>query len=150
MNHKLSQNVFVYILIFQFIHRNRTTHFYRNYFSRILSVPIRRTPKRNSGSPKQIREKKKRPITTVCLGLLKIRLGTLRIHKKIISIKMGCSVTVYIIEFLNAKNLCFPFHRTFFRSTMSYCCDGLRIWRIYFPSSHKDQTCQNGQTCHYG
>ena len=69
MNHKLSQNVFVYILIFQFIHRNRTTHFYRNYFSRILSVPIRRTPKRNSGSPKQIREKMKRPITTVCLGL---------------------------------------------------------------------------------
>ena len=58
-------------------------------FSRILSVPNRRTSKRNFGSPKQIREKEKRPITNVCLGLPKFRLevlglGTLRIREKII------------------------------------------------------------------
>ena len=82
------------------IEDNKTIHFYRNYFSRILSVPSRRTSKRNFGSPKQIREKNKRPITTVCLGLPKfrlrvLRLGTLRIREKIISIEMGCFVILY-------------------------------------------------------
>ena len=70
-------------------------------FSWILSVPERRTPHRNFGSPKQ----------TVVIGLFYIfanlfgatkipmgvlRLGTLRIQEKIISIEMDCLVTLYI------------------------------------------------------
>ena len=42
------------------IHRNRTIHFYRKIFSRILCVPNRRTSKRNFSSPKQIRKSLKR------------------------------------------------------------------------------------------
>ena len=62
-------------------------------FSRILSVPKRRTPK-------QIRdwsiryENSFQNQSRICLGVL--RLGTLRIREKIISIEMGCSVTLYI------------------------------------------------------
>ena len=41
------------------IHRNRAIHL-EIIFSRILSVPNRRTSKRNFGSPKQIRESLKR------------------------------------------------------------------------------------------
>ena len=42
------------------IHRNRTTHFYRNYFLADSECPHRRTLERNFGSPKQIRESLKR------------------------------------------------------------------------------------------
>ena len=82
------------------IEGNKTIHFYRNYFSRILSVPSRRTSNRNFGSPKQIREKIEKTnhsrlfeATKIPMGVL--RLGTLRIREKTISIEMGCSVTLY-------------------------------------------------------
>ena len=39
------------------IHRNRTIHYIEIIISRILSVPNRRTSKRNFGSPKQIPER---------------------------------------------------------------------------------------------
>ena len=63
------------IRFFRFIQRNKTIHFYRNYFLSDSECPQTEDPHRNFGSPKQIREKKKRPITTVCLGLPKFRWG---------------------------------------------------------------------------
>ena len=60
-------------------------------------------PHRNFGSPKQIREKIEMTNHDRLFGATKIPfegppMGTLRIREKIISIKMGCPVTVYIIQ----------------------------------------------------
>merc|ERR1711911_84374 len=80
---------------------NKTIHFYRNYFLSDSECPQTEDPYRNFGSPKQ----------TVVIGLFYffanlfgatkipmgvLRLGTLRIREKIISIKMDCLVILYI------------------------------------------------------
>merc|ERR1711911_360279 len=80
---------------------NKTIHFYRNYFLSDSECPQTEDPYRNFGSPKQ----------TVVIGLFYffanlfgatkipigvLRLGTLRIREKIISIKMDCLVILFI------------------------------------------------------
>ena len=83
------------------IQSNRTTHFDRNYFLSDSECPQTEDPHLNFGSPKQ----------TIVIGLFYsfanwfgatkipmgvLRLGTLRIREKIISIEMGSPVTLYI------------------------------------------------------
>ena len=87
----------------QIIQDNKTIHFYRNYFLSDSECPQTEDPYRNFGSPKQ----------TVVIGLFYffanlfgatkipmgvLRLGTLRIREKIISIKMDCLVILYKLD----------------------------------------------------
>ena len=80
--------------------RNKTIHFYRNYFLSNSECPQTEDSHRNFGSLKHTAViglfyffANLFGATKIPMGVL--RLGTLRIREKIISIEMGCSVTLY-------------------------------------------------------
>ena len=87
---------------FLIIQRKKTINFYRNYFLSDSECPQTEDPNRNFGSSKQIREKTEKTNHDRLFGATKIpmgvlRLGTLRIREKIISIEMDCLVTLYTL-----------------------------------------------------